>query len=302
MPYSATVSTNPVFTCGHGRQTVGTPLLSGISEESIFPELSSSIQIGAFSLCHYGEWLLGQAQIPLTADLETATHEIYGDLLRAASSHSLCRVWNYVPAINAPGTGAEENYRLFCLARSQAIESALGPDFPKHLPAASAVGTDTHSLSVIFAAHSGSVRHFENPEQIPAYDYPPEHGPRSPSFARATVLTASDATTTFISGTASIKGHSTSFPNNTPAQLACTLDNLRLISNSCGLGPDLAAEFATARHFKVYLRHAKDLAFVQTALSKDFLLPLDRVSYLRSDICRADLTLEIEATIFTPLK
>ncbi|MEI6715488.1 MAG: hypothetical protein WCO60_17150 [Verrucomicrobiota bacterium] len=301
MPYPARDLSNPVFTCGHSRLAVGTPLLAGSAEESIFPRLTDTKQIGAFSVCRHGEWLLGQAQTPLSPDLEAATQLLYKDLLTASAGYSLCRIWNYLPAINKSGTHGEENYRLFCLARSQAIESVLGLNFPQNLPAASAVGTDNNSLSVLFAAHSGRTCHFENPEQVPAYYYPPEHGPRSPSFARATVLTSLDSKTIFISGTASIKGHKTSFPNDTSAQLDCTLDNLRLISATCGLGNNLAAEYAIERHFKVYLRHAADLDFVQSNLVRTLLLPSDQVSYLRSDICRADLTLEIEASIFTPL-
>jgi chorismate lyase/3-hydroxybenzoate synthase len=235
------------------------------------------------------------------SDVYKRQAKLYENLLQASAGHSLCRVWNYVPAINAPGPGAEENYRLFCLARSEAIESAYGSDFPQKLPAASAVGTDSDQLSVLFAAHKNVPRHFENPAQVPAYDYPPEHGPRSPSFARATVLTNHSSKTTFISGTAAIKGHASCFPNNTHAQLHCTLDNLRIISDTCGLGPDLAASSAKERHFKVYLRNAQDLDSVAAALSETLLLPTDQVIYLRSDICRAELTIEIEATILESL-
>jgi len=261
-----------------------------------FPIWNRSRTSGLFTLYQHNEWLLGEASIAINSNIESATAKLYENLLQASAGHSLCRVWITYPPLTPPAPGAEENYRLFCLARSEAIESVYGSDFPQKLPAASAVGTDSDQLSVLFAAHKNVPRHFENPAQVPAYDYPPEHGPRSPSFARATVLTNHSSKTTFISGTAAIKGHASCFPNNTHAQLHCTLDNLRIISDTCGLGPDLAASSARSA-IKVYLRNAQDLDSVAAALSETLLLPTDQVIYLRSDICRAELTIEIEATI-----
>jgi chorismate lyase/3-hydroxybenzoate synthase len=47
----------------------------------------------------------------------------------------------------------------------------------------------------------------------------------------------------------------------------------------------------------VYLRHAEDLPAVATVLDREMLQPTDRVSYLRSDICRRELNVEIEASL-----
>ena len=65
------------------------------------------------------------------------------------------------------------------------------------------------------------------------------------------------------------------------------------------LGGALEAErgSATERHFKIYLRDASELNAVRAALEARLLRPTDRVSWLRSDICRAALKLEIEATV-----
>src|SRR5215207_7623292 len=121
------------------------------------------------------------------------------------------------------------------------FEGMLGGDFRPQLPAASAVGCSGTRLEVIFVAGETAPTHFENPEQIPAYHYPVEHGPRAPSFARATVVRNGPRTWTFISGTSAIKGHETIAPGALERQLECTLDNLRLIATQCGLGDDLAA-------------------------------------------------------------
>jgi hypothetical protein len=75
------------------------------------------------------------------------------------------------------------------------------------------------------------------------------------------------------------------------------LENLREISQVCGLGTGLAEDRAIARHFKVYLRNADDLALVSTSVEERLTTSSDRVTYLRADICRSALNLEIEATI-----
>jgi len=82
-----------------------------------------------------------------------------------------------------------------------------------------------------------------------------------------------------------------------PAQIDCTLDNLRLISRACDLGEQLGAGGGWGRHFKVYLRHAADYEAASAALSGKLFFAGDRVTWLRSDICRAALTIEIEATL-----
>lgn len=272
------------------------PLLAGSGTESLFPEARPLAGHGAFELSRSGDWLLGYVSMPIGRDLELATARVYSDLLAATPDHALCRIWNYVPQINAPGSHGLENYRSFCRARSLAFETAFGRDFKPRLPAGSAVGTDSDALVVIFAAHRSEPQHFENPRQVSAYDYPLEHGPRPPSFARATVVDARAARTTFISGTAAIVGHRTVAVGDTVAQLGCTLENLRAIGTACGLGESLGAPRAR-RHSKVYLRRDSDYAAVAALLDREFWRPGDEVSYVRADICRAPLEVEIELTV-----
>jgi hypothetical protein len=165
------------------------------------------------------------------------------------------------------------------------------------LPAASGVGTTDGCLSLVFVAGMASPRHIENPEQVPAYRYPPEHGSRPPSFSRATVVPLPDRALAFISGTAAIKGHHSVAPGDLAAQLECTLDNLRLISLAAGFDENLGADRKLRRHFKVYVRHAADLKAVQARLESTLLKPADHVIYLQADICRAELLVEVEVTL-----
>ena len=93
-----------------------------------------------------------------------------------------------------------------------------------------------------------------------------------------------------------IKGHETVAPGSLQTQIDCTLDNLRLIARAAGVPAGLQAASGSRRHFKVYLREARDLGPVRSQLERELLGASDQVSYLQADICRAELKLEVEAT------
>lgn len=281
-----------------GVVSTGLPVLDGRPVEHLFGVAEPAGREGPFVLFRSGDWKLGAATVPAGDDLGTVVNGLYNQLFAAARGWQLARIWNYVPAVNETGLDGLENYRAFNHGRSLAFEAAFGGGARAAMPAASAVGTDAAYLVVVFAATTREARHVENPRQVPAYDYPPEHGPRPPSFARATVVPGADGRgEVFISGTSSIRGHATVASGETAAQVACTLENLREISVACGCGPDLARGRARERHFKVYLRHAADLAAVKAGLERALLSPADTVTYLRTDICRRELNVEIEATL-----
>ncbi len=271
------------------------PVLAGAEDETLFGGATGTGVERGFALFEDRGLLLGAWAGDAERDLGAQTRRIYRDMLGLAQARgrALARIWNYVPDIN--GTSAEglENYRVFCRGRAQAFEAS-----PESVPpAASAVGGVAGRLAVLFAAAPDPPRRFENPEQVPAYEYPPEHGPRSPSFSRAGQVDVAGRKYTFVSGTAAIKGHATVAPESLAGQLECTLDNLRIISGVCGLGADLGAGRAAERHFKVYLRSAADLPELQAVLESRLFRADDRVCWLHSDICRAALKLEIEATV-----
>lgn len=276
----------------------GLPVLAGETVENLFDSARPAGRAGSLALFSAGEWWLGAATVPLAAGLERAAYELYRNIFAAAHGRHLARIWNYVPAINEAGPGGLENYRAFCRGRSLAFEQHYGTGFKVLLPSASAVGSKSAALTVAFAAWAGPLRHVENPLQIPAYDYPAEYGPRAPSFARATVVPGANGATVFISGTAAIRGHATIAPHSTRLQLDCALENLQAIATACGLRPGLDAGPGARRHFKVYVRHAADQPLVAATLQERLLGGMDRVSYVQSDICRASLLVEIEASLF----
>ena len=274
------------------------PVLLGEPREMLFSEIARPQAHTGLQLFTSGDLLLGCVTEPVTDErgLARQTQTLYGRVLTAVRGHHLYRIWNYVPRINALTEGFE-NYRAFCQGRSLAFETEAGAGFPRVLPSASGVGTADGCLSLIFVAGHALPRHIENPEQVPAYHSPAEHGPRPPSFSRATVAALPGRMLTFISGTAAIKGHVSVAPGALTAQLDCMLDNLRLISLAAGAGEDLGAQKKLRRHFKVYVRDAGDVTAVQARLERSLLRPMDHVIYLRADICRAELVVEIEATL-----
>lgn len=278
----------------------GLPVLAGDLVESMFADARRTRPVGRLHVLETDGWLVGGATVPLDDGLEAAAYELYRDILAAAGKLNLARIWNYVPDINGVGRDRMENYHRFCRGRAEAFEQRHGAGYKVYLPSASAVGCASRSLSVIFAATPAKPSHVENPLQVPAYDYPASYGPRTPSFARATVIAGPHERTVFVSGTAAIRGHATVAPNSTAEQLGCTLENMEAISIACGMGPSLGAGDCRARQFKVYLRHAVDQPAVVATLNDRLLRAEDSVSYLRADICRAELNVEIEATLRWP--
>jgi hypothetical protein len=280
-----------------GTLGIGLPLLAGDPRAALAGPVEPAAPDGVLSLWRGNGLVVGFARSSVGIGLEAAAGRIYSRILGVARGLNLYRIWNCVPHINAAGPGGLENYQAFCRGRSLAFEAALGAEFPRSLPAASAVGTARDELTVAFLAGNRPVRHFENPAQVPAYEYPPEHGPRPPSFARATVVGNGEQTDVFVSGTSAVAGHQTVAPHDTAAQLDCTFENLRLISVATGLGERLGAGNGSQRHFKVYLRNPGDLAAVARQMESRMLVAGDKVSYLGADICRVALNVEIEVAV-----
>lgn len=235
-----------------------------------------------------------QGALPDNTLMATAT-AAYAQIfatLEATGYRQLVRVWNYVSGINEPAQ-AGERYWLFNSARH---ESFVAFKWPIHdaAPAASALGTPSGCpLVIYFLAQRRVARMLENPRQISAYRYPPQHGPRSPTFSRAALL-AEGGGTLMISGTASIRGHETVHAHDVSAQTAETMDNIgALIStaNRLSAAPHFSIEALT---YKVYLRHAASFPKVASAL-RTLVGPAAPIAFLSADVCRRELLVEIEA-------
>jgi len=247
-----------------------------------------------------GEMLAGTFQVEEEpgAGLRATTEQAYRRLLNHVQTLGfpyLWRVWNYFPGINKQEQGLER-YRQFCVGRHQALVGNLH-GFPGSLPAGTAVGTRSGPLQLYVLAGTHPAIHLGNPRQVHAYEYPQHYGPCSPSFARATLLQSDMHAQLFISGTASVVGHTSRHIDRPGEQTQETMSNLRALighaADVSGAVPNLQPSRGT---FKVYVRQPEHLGIIQQVLSASAIAP-SRILYLQGDLCRRELLVEIEGVV-----
>ncbi|NEQ72322.1 MAG: hypothetical protein F6K23_04055 [Okeania sp. SIO2C9] len=271
------------------------PILEGRYIINYSNKLGKKYREQGFHLVETKSQLIGASTVPIKYPLNEFVYKTYLSLLELTQDWNLCRIWNYVPYINNESRGLE-NYKSFCQGRSLAFESFYGANFSVKLPAGTGIGIADDTYAIYFIAVKENISNVENPEQVSAYKYPPQYGPRSPSFARGTVIKCNGKRIGYLSGTASIKGHDSVGKGNMEKQFEVTLDNMKLVFEGMGFNPGLPDPMLYNRAFTIYLRHPSDLPVVQQMVKKNF-AAADRLIYLHSDICRSELDMEIEAII-----
>lgn len=233
---------------------------------------------------------------PLQQATEAAYRQMF-TLLDTLHFPYLLRVWNYIAGINSHSFGLER-YRQFNQGRQDAF-LALGRDVVGNVPAACALGCVQGPLRVAFLAGRAAPLGIENPRQISAYEYPAQYGQRSPTFSRASLAQVGTDEVLFVSGTASIVGHASLHPADVVAQTRETMNNIEAVlaeANRQSKRPGFALD---RLNYRVYVRHAADLALIHAELA-DRVGESLQVVYLQADVCRAELLLEIEATASRP--
>ena len=230
--------------------------------------------------------------------LYEATEQVYREIFSALDVLGyphLIRIWNYVPEINRDTQGIER-YKQFNSARQSAMVAAQRP-VTGNVAAACALGVAAGSPLVVYflASHSAATA-IENPRQVSAYHYPPQYGAHSPIFSRAAVHREADSMTLFISGTASIVGHQTLHEGDTAAQTRETLTNIEALLEEANRVTGSTEFSLETLACKVYVRNPSDLPIIQREL-RAALGSSARAVYLQADICRRDLSVEIEATV-----
>lgn len=241
---------------------------------------------GGFGWARSREALFGQVAFDGAGSFAAAVQDAYARIVAFCERHGhphLLRCWNYFGDIHH-GSGDAERYRQFCVGRHRALAIASG--FEQRLPAATVIGSRAPGALVYFLAGREPGLQVENPRQVPAFRYPRSYSPLPPSFSRALLWRDQ----LFVSGTASVVGHESHHPDNTAAQLAETLANLRALlaaADPDGGGPWRAASL------KAYLRRRDDLPRVQDALAREFGADAPLL-VLEGDICRTDLSVEVE--------
>ena len=207
----------------------------------------------------------------------------------------ISRVWNHIPNVNEYADGMER-YIKFCHGRSESFQK-----YGNIYPAATGIGCHGDSICIYMISTTKNINtYIENPNQTPAYKYPPKYGIKPPSFSRAAYTdNCSGKGILYISGTASIIGHETVHTDDIVKQCETTIDNIRvLISNtnlnSYGIKNSYILENVDC--IKEYIRNDEDFETVRDICCKAF-LPDKSIAYLKADICRNDLLVEIEGII-----
>ncbi len=227
-----------------------------------------------------------------------AAYRLLFETLDSSGFTHLWRAWNYMADINLQTHGMER-YRQFNMGRQQGF--TLGArSVTGNVPAACAIGLRSGPLSVAFLAGRGPTVPVENPRQISACHYPAEYGKRPPTFARAGLARLAGQEWLLLSGTASIVGHQTVHAGDVRQQVGETLANIEaVIAEANRLGSGQRAFHLHDFQFRVYVRHAGDVAVIRGALAAR-LLPAQSVLFLHADICRSDLDVEIEGAAWRP--
>ncbi|HEV7242249.1 MAG TPA: Rid family hydrolase [Thermoanaerobaculia bacterium] len=280
--------------------------MSAIARASVTIEYRPQAEVRAGNVIAFGEIVPGALHVPVrqlgpeprveilasdgllfgavtaeeTKPLETISRETYARLIqqvRDAGFPYFVRMWNFVGSINE--SDERERYQLFCAGRHDAFVAA-GYHHDVDLPSASAVGMRGRGLITYFLAARDAGVQVENPRQIAAYNYPPQYGPKSPSFSRATVW----RDMVFVSGTSSVLGHATVHVGDVEAQIDETMRNIEAVLARTD------RTLANVMAAKTFVRNAADYDLIARRLADVFPTNL----YLEADICRKDLLLEIE--------
>lgn len=250
---------------------------------------------------HNDEFLLAKVPASISTEalvnlsIDKVTENAYSaifELMQQLGYPHLCRTWNYFSDITATSIDTHNRYQLFCSGRSRAYDKHQKP---QHYPAATVVGLPRDGLHIYFLAAKQAGHALENPQQVSAYDYPEQYSQDAPLFARALLHETPSQILFFVSGTASIRGHSSQHIDDVMQQTHTCLDNIQALIET---GQEKYAlnmsDLSQFTQFKVYVKHAQDLELVESQIRRRCGQHA-QIIYLQADLCRTDLLVEIEA-------
>ena len=229
----------------------------------------------------------------LSYDIDTQSSEIVaaaGGILQeeGLEAGDIVRQWNYIERIT-DWDGPRQHYQMFNNARSAFYACS---DWVNGYPAATGIGTDFGGVLIDFDAvrfcdPSCSVTPIDNRLQIAAHAYSEnvlkEAGAvkATPKFERAKSLDSCDGRMLYISGTAAIRGEDSLTDVGVERQYEITMENIRELVSDADL-----------EILRVYLKHDEDYDVIRTRMERECQGSL--VSFMRSDVCRSELLIEIE--------
>lgn len=251
-------------------------------------------------------------------ELEARVAEVYGEIAatleryRSRSGGELrpVRFWNFIPGIHdrmregdqAGGPAEVSRYMVFNAGRFRAIErwrelgAAKGSRLGGGIAAATGVGYRGRDLWIHCLAVERNGRAVENPRQVPAYRYSGRYGPVPPCFARGTVAEGPEGPVLLVGGTASVRGeasvHGSGAPGDLDAQIQETLTNISSLIET-GLGNDGPPALERMTEVRVYHLGSREKSWAERVV-RGALRSGARVEFVRADICRPELLIEIE--------
>ena len=259
---------------------------------------NASCKIGEWQFFQNDQYLIASVPISMLASLpvDQATEKAYTlifDQMQSWGYPYLIRTWNFFPNITDEEFAGCNNYQLFCTGRTRAYQNQ-GEQISSY-PAATVIGTHQPGVHVFFIAAKHPGIGIENPHQVSAFNYPQTYSQDPPLFSRALLHKNSNQQILFISGTASILGHSTQYSGDINRQTEVCLSNIEhLVSSAISEYQFPKLSLQEFSQFKVYIKNLDDLNTVRTHIHQ--LLGLGApVYFLHGDMCRPDLLVEIEA-------
>jgi hypothetical protein len=212
-----------------------------------------------------------------------AYRQIRSELTAAGAVHPV-RLWNHIPGIHEPLGDGLDRYMVFNAGRYEALSDWFGGDqaFDTRVASASGVGHQGRDLVIHCLASDRAGQAMHNPRQTAPYRYSRRFGPLPPCFARATRIHDGRKPLLLVGGTASILGEESVHLSDLARQTEETLINLAAL-----------APLAGYRHVRVYFPDPQRLDELRRLLDGAF-PAADRIEWVRADLCRSELLVEIE--------
>ena len=220
--------------------------------------------------------------------------------LRARGALHPVRLWNHIPGIHDPMGEGLDRYMVFNAGRFEALAEWFGKEcFDTRVASASGIGHHGQDLVLHCLAADRPGRAVANPRQIAPYRYSQKYGPLPPCFARATVIQPRPGESlVLVGGTASIVGEESVHLGDLARQTDETLTHLAVLLQVAAGEPaheieDRAAVLARYRELRVYDPHPQRRDELRRLLEGAF-PGVSQIEWVRADLCRAELLVEIE--------
>jgi enamine deaminase RidA (YjgF/YER057c/UK114 family) len=246
--------------------------------------------------------------------VEAQSEQIFGKIRRILDAegfpvNGIIRQWNYIEGITDV-EGGRQRYQDFNDARSRFY---AGADWSKGYPAATGIGTCRGGVIVELAAMSGNGDMIDipldNSLQVAAHCYSQRvlvgaegddpKGKTTPKFERARLTGYPDRATIHISGTAAIRGEGSLAESDAEGQTRATMENVEFLCSPGNVNLHARVVTGTEREFallRVYVKRPDDLDAVKGYMEGRYAgVP---TLYLRADVCRPELLVEIEGIAY----